>query len=421
MSLTIPTRVDVSLRYAVKPRILRFNMLKPDIVKAGPESFDVNDADEPHVIRFNNKYLMYYAGQGDDGYWAICLAESTDLKTWVKKGRVIGGPPNLKPMAITVKDNTIYLYAMYWGPSPAIYTGRLYTSTDGVNFTDEGTVISPDDFDVGSDGATLPVAVWFDEDLGKWFMIYRAWRKIYDPYGVGRNLFLAESDDGKSWSKKGILVRDAVHGLDTGEGDIVKIADKYFYICEYFTLVFKKPHGSFYFSYSPLRVIQRLLTDPETYGFFGSGFDDYFPILTNGKLYMFTGEAKSPSNIHLFECEELLSDVDEVPVWELARLAWTTEPHSNISIDADETKRFVTKPVLHCKSVTVNVSDDQGATVNIYADFDGRGNWKKIDYAEFTSAFSKTWVIDVRAVYIIVEVVQGSTAGTLDVYFVKQW
>ena len=54
----------------------------------GPDSCDVYGAREANVIRDNGIYYLFYDGAGRDG-WKSCLAESKDLKHWVKKGAIL--------------------------------------------------------------------------------------------------------------------------------------------------------------------------------------------------------------------------------------------------------------------------------------------------------------------------------------------
>jgi predicted GH43/DUF377 family glycosyl hydrolase len=53
----------------------------------GPDSCDTYGAREAILNKDGGKYL-FYDGAGHDG-WRACLAESDDLKTWVKKGAIL--------------------------------------------------------------------------------------------------------------------------------------------------------------------------------------------------------------------------------------------------------------------------------------------------------------------------------------------
>ena len=54
----------------------------------GPDSCDIYGAREANVNRVNDTYYLFYDGAGKDG-WRSCLAESKDLKHWVKKGAIL--------------------------------------------------------------------------------------------------------------------------------------------------------------------------------------------------------------------------------------------------------------------------------------------------------------------------------------------
>ncbi|MGZ3757269.1 MAG: hypothetical protein ACXVAY_07435 [Mucilaginibacter sp.] len=54
----------------------------------GPDSCDTYGAREAIVNQVGDTYYLFYDGAGKTG-WLACLAESKDLKTWVKKGNVL--------------------------------------------------------------------------------------------------------------------------------------------------------------------------------------------------------------------------------------------------------------------------------------------------------------------------------------------
>lgn len=53
-----------------------------------PDGCDAFGAREAIVNKENNLYYLFYDGQGKDG-WKACLAVSTDLKNWTKKGAIL--------------------------------------------------------------------------------------------------------------------------------------------------------------------------------------------------------------------------------------------------------------------------------------------------------------------------------------------
>jgi len=54
----------------------------------GPDSCDTYGAREAILNKEDGKYYLFYDGAGREG-WRACLAESDDLRTWVKKGAIL--------------------------------------------------------------------------------------------------------------------------------------------------------------------------------------------------------------------------------------------------------------------------------------------------------------------------------------------
>ncbi|MDD2630564.1 MAG: family 43 glycosylhydrolase [Limnochordia bacterium] len=99
-------------------------------------------AKDPAVVRFENKYIMYYSippyGDGrTNNTWAIGVAESQDLSTWSKIGEIL--PEHdyeengiCAPGAIVLRDQVHIFYQTYGnGPKDSICHA---SSTDGVLF-----------------------------------------------------------------------------------------------------------------------------------------------------------------------------------------------------------------------------------------------------------------------------------------------
>lgn len=55
----------------------------------GPGDCDLHGAREALIFKENDIYHLFYDGAGPDG-WRACLATSKDLKTWEKKGPILG-------------------------------------------------------------------------------------------------------------------------------------------------------------------------------------------------------------------------------------------------------------------------------------------------------------------------------------------
>jgi predicted GH43/DUF377 family glycosyl hydrolase len=94
----------------------------------GPDSCDVYGAREAIVNKVGNNYFLFYDGAGNDG-WKACLAESSDLKNWKKKGTILQLGDSLKkdsrsassPWVIKENDTWHMFYLGTPNVSPAPY------------------------------------------------------------------------------------------------------------------------------------------------------------------------------------------------------------------------------------------------------------------------------------------------------------
>ena len=91
-----------------------------------PPTNNSNDPDKggltfPQFLRYNDKWIMYYVGYDEVGFekgvHTICYAESTDLKNWTRKGKVLG--------LEIFTDNGIPMGVIY-RPRVRNYFGRYY-------------------------------------------------------------------------------------------------------------------------------------------------------------------------------------------------------------------------------------------------------------------------------------------------------
>jgi len=102
------------------------------MVYPGPESW--SDARDPMVLRYNNRYFLYYTGQDKTGgIVGVALAETLS-GPWRDLGAVLQLPPSLIPESpfVVAKDDFFYLYynaagaaanrlagpQWQWSPSP---------------------------------------------------------------------------------------------------------------------------------------------------------------------------------------------------------------------------------------------------------------------------------------------------------------
>ena len=101
----------------------------------------------PELTYFKGELRMYYVGNQDKIYYAT---SGDDGKTWIKKGQVtISGLPAggryVDPEILTFSDGTMRLIVPY-GTSTQNFSASgiiSLTSTDGVTFTYEKTIVTP--------------------------------------------------------------------------------------------------------------------------------------------------------------------------------------------------------------------------------------------------------------------------------------
>ena len=93
----------------------------------GPDSCDTYGAREAIVNKEGKEYYLFYDGAGKDG-WKACLATSTDLRVWTKKGPILSlGAPGTNdsksassPWVIKANDgwHMFYLGTPHTSPAP---------------------------------------------------------------------------------------------------------------------------------------------------------------------------------------------------------------------------------------------------------------------------------------------------------------
>jgi alpha-N-arabinofuranosidase len=95
-------------------------------------------AKDPDVVRFQDRYLMYYSiDRGSDGF-AIGIAESDDLTNWKKVGEVLPEGDyerrGLAAPAAMVRDGKVHLFYQTYGNGPKDAICHAF-SDDGLRFT----------------------------------------------------------------------------------------------------------------------------------------------------------------------------------------------------------------------------------------------------------------------------------------------
>ena len=152
---------------------------KPDL----PEMHWADDSSgrpfskDPSVIRFKDKYLMYYslpgAVGGGMGGWSVGIAESDDLVNWKRVGQVKPAQEadrkGLAAPAAWVRNGKVHLFYQTYGNGPKDAICHAW-SEDGLNFTrnPDNPIFAPTgDWTVGRaiDAEVFPVGdrlfLWF--------------------------------------------------------------------------------------------------------------------------------------------------------------------------------------------------------------------------------------------------------------------
>ena len=99
-------------------------------------------AEDPEVVRFGDRYLMYYVVAPGDGVqrlpWAIGIASSQDLETFEKVGEIapaeLGERNGVCVGSVLVHQGKLHLFYFTYGCGPNDAIG-IATSDDGIKFT----------------------------------------------------------------------------------------------------------------------------------------------------------------------------------------------------------------------------------------------------------------------------------------------
>ena len=131
-----------------------YTIQKDPILSPNPKSkFSNHDVYFPKVVRFKDSWLMYYTAKNESKEEFICLAQSSDLKTWkTVKENIIprnngwnSGLSNQLCAQVKIKDNQIHIWATgikdvgdYSQPNKGNAMdeciGEFYSSTPGSGF-----------------------------------------------------------------------------------------------------------------------------------------------------------------------------------------------------------------------------------------------------------------------------------------------
>ena len=182
----------------------------------------------PEIFIEDGVYRMWYGAQGRDGHDRILLAESADGLAWEPKGVALdhGDANHVNDPSVVKVGDTFFLYYTR-APVDVRDEIALATSTDGVTWQEEGTVLG-----TGADGAWDSLLVGRPSVLhenGRFRMWYDGRRDL--PVGAPaegvpksdrsvRAVGYAESGDGLTWIRP---QTEPVFGEDAGGVHVVRV------------------------------------------------------------------------------------------------------------------------------------------------------------------------------------------------------
>ncbi len=161
----------------------------------------------PSVVKVSGTYWMYYAGS-DGTYFRVFAATSPDGVTWTRRGQVldVGTTGSNDSTQVTFPD-VLYLdrtFVMWYTgrPGNTAIGGTIMraVSTDGLNWTKEGSVLEP-----GAVGTADQLEVEYSSVAvvdGTYIMIYSGRANASAP----SVLLYADSADGIHWRRIGTLL-----------------------------------------------------------------------------------------------------------------------------------------------------------------------------------------------------------------------
>jgi predicted GH43/DUF377 family glycosyl hydrolase len=159
-----------SFGYAVSTDGIHFERrATPIVVNDVPQ--ELRGPEDPRIVEMDGKFYMLYTGYGGrfDGDYRICLAISTDLINWERKG-VMLDEPNKDASLFPEKINGRYV--MFHRRAPDIWLGY---SSDLKNWVDHQSIMAPIS---GSDWEGIKIGL-----AGPPIKTSRGWVLIY--HGVG--------------------------------------------------------------------------------------------------------------------------------------------------------------------------------------------------------------------------------------------
>jgi predicted GH43/DUF377 family glycosyl hydrolase len=118
---------------------------EPTVNLSPTQEWEINHLAHPHVIKQENKYIMYYNGETGDGAWKIGYAISDDGINWQKydSNPIFTADPNEAPTVagpFIFKNNN--KYEMYYHSLNPAKNINFAVSTDGINWERKENVLT---------------------------------------------------------------------------------------------------------------------------------------------------------------------------------------------------------------------------------------------------------------------------------------
>jgi len=201
------------------------------VLHPGPRgSWDERITERGWFMYEDGMYHAWYGGWRGDydhtikNFVKLGYAYSTDGVNWTKySGNPIYTEHWTEDMTIVKNGDTYYMYAEneFTGDGNGA-TIDLYTSTDKINWTRAGTVLSPGGANWEASDVGTPT-VW--KEGSKWFMLYEGFDN-----GAGK-VGLATSPDGKNWTRHAgnpVLLNFINPDLDIAVDSVIKLRNVYY-------------------------------------------------------------------------------------------------------------------------------------------------------------------------------------------------
>lgn len=200
-----PTPWLAQIAYATSPDGYRWT--KHGAVLSPTLPLEYNDVAYPTVDLVDGTYWMWYDGW-DGAIYRIFAATSADGVSWTKHGVVLDvGPAGSQDSASVAYPFVLYdqgrFYLWYTGLTsfspPDNSAIMLATSSDGLQWTKQGTVLAPGA--AGSLDSYNTFTAGVVRDGATWVMVYTG-----QDANATSQLLWAQSSDGATWQKSGVAL-----------------------------------------------------------------------------------------------------------------------------------------------------------------------------------------------------------------------